>query len=117
MTTASRFNLFNQLRKDCFLHYYIDYFIQFTKTFEKTQKFDSTPTDNLTEYDTQSIMHYDGLLRGFFPKSNPIMTDRITGQTIGINREMSQLDIKKINEMYPCPVRGKFSNIFAFFWL
>ena len=55
-------------------------------------------------------MHYDGTLRGFF--SNPIMTDKITGKSIGINRELSQLDIQKLNKMYPCkpigPICGKF---------
>ena len=55
-------------------------------------------------------MHYDGTLRGFF--SNPIMTDKITGKSIGINRELSQLDIQKLNKMYPCyrtdPACGKF---------
>ena len=63
-------------------------------------------------------MHYDGLLRGFFPTSNPIMKDKITGLSIGINREMSKLDIEKLNEMYPCkqlgPVCGKFSYLLYF---
>ena len=85
---------------------------------KKTQKLNSTPNDNFTEYDTQSIMHYDGLLRGFFPASNPIIKDKQTGKSIPINRKMSQLDIQKLNEMYPCkqigPVCGKLS---AFCWL
>ena len=83
--------------------------------FKKPEKFDWIPTDNLTAYDTQSIMHYDGTLRGFFSK--PIMTDKLTGKSIGINRELSQLDIQKLNKMYPCkpigPACGKFRNIFV----
>ena len=55
-------------------------------------------------------MHYDGKLNGFF--QNPIMKDKITGQSIGINKEMSQLDIQKLNKMYPCkpiaPACGEF---------
>ena len=55
-------------------------------------------------------MHYDGTLRGFF--RNPIMTEKITGKSIGVNREMSQLDIEKLNKMYPCkpmaPACGEF---------
>ena len=53
-------------------------------------------------------MHYDGTLRGYF--RNPIMVDK-TGNSIGVNRKMSPLDIQKLNEMYPCkqtgPVLGK----------
>ena len=45
-------------------------------------------------------MHYDGLLRGNVP--TPIITNLTTGQIIGVNREMSLLDIQKLNEMYPC---------------
>ena len=64
----------------------------------------------MTAYDTHSIMHYDGKLNGFF--QNPIMKDKITGQGIGINKEMSQLDIEKLNKMYPCkpiaPACGEF---------
>ena len=66
-------------------------------------------------------MHYDGLLRGFFPKRNPIMKDKITGLSIGINRQMSKLDIEKLNEMYPCkqqdPVCGKFLYFLTTGWL
>ena len=47
-------------------------------------------------------MHYDGLLRGLFPANNPIMKDKKTGKSIAINRKMSKLDIKKLNDMYPC---------------
>ena len=78
---------------------------------KKTLKFKRTPGDNLSEYDTGSIMHYDGTLRGFF--STPIMTDKATGKSIGVNRKMSPIDIQKLNKMYPCksadPVCGKFS--------
>ena len=45
-------------------------------------------------------MHYDGTLRGRF--RSPIITDKITGKSIGVNREMSPLDIEKLNQMYPC---------------
>ena len=55
-------------------------------------------------------MHYDGTLRGRF--SYPIMTDKITGKGIEVNRKMSTLDIQKLNKMYPCqptgPVCGEF---------
>ena len=78
--------------------------------FEKTFKFNWTSTDDLTDYDIHSIMHYDGTLRGRF--SYPIMTDKTTGKGIEINRKMSLLDIKKLNKMYPCqstgPICGKF---------
>ena len=66
----------------------------------KTKKYNPTPGDHLMAYDTKSIMHYDGTLRGYF--STPIMTDKITGISIGVNREMSPLDINKLNQMYPC---------------
>ena len=76
----------------------------------KTKKFNWTSTDDLTDYDIHSIMHYDGTLRGHF--SHPIMTDKRTGKGIEINRKMSSLDIKKLNKMYPCqstdPICGKF---------
>ena len=56
-------------------------------------------------------MHYDGTLSGFF--ENPIMKERITGKGIEVNRELSQIDVEKLNKMYPCkgtdPVCGKFS--------
>ena len=75
---------------------------------EKLKKFNLTSTDYLTEYDVRSIMHYDGTLRGYFSK--PIMTDK-NGRGIEVNREMSKLDIEKLNKMYPCestdPVCGK----------
>ena len=56
--------------------------------------------NSLTTYDKQSIMHFDGTLRGFFP--TPIMTDKRTGKGIGLNKEMSPLDIERLNKMYPC---------------
>ena len=55
----------------------------------------------MTAYDKQSIMHYDGTWKGYF-QNNPIMKDRKTGETIGINRELSKIDIEKLNKMYPC---------------
>ena len=55
-------------------------------------------------------MHYDGTLRGFF--SNPIMKDKLTGKSIGVNKELSPMDIEKLNKLYPCksttPACGKF---------
>ena len=81
--------------------------------FKKTQKLNPAPRDNFTAYDTRSIMHYDGTLGGRF-ESNPIMKDKRTGKSIGVNREMSSIDIQKLNEMYPCkamePVGGKLMN-------
>ena len=66
-------------------------------------------------------MHYDGLLRGLVSKSNPIIKDAITGEIIGINTELSKLDIEKLNEMYPCkqqgPVCGKFLYFLTTGWL
>ena len=67
----------------------------------KTEKLNSTPGDDLTAYDINSIMHYDGTLGGFF-SSDPVMKDKITGKSIEVNREMSPIDIRKLNEMYPC---------------
>ena len=67
---------------------------------KKTYKYNPTPGDELTAYDKDSIMHYDGTLRGYF--STPIMKDKITGKGIGVNRKLSQTDIQKLNQMYPC---------------
>ena len=76
---------------------------------QNLQKIDWIST-NLTEYDTKSIMHYDGLLRGHF--QHPVMIDQQTGKGIEVNKNMSSLDIEKLNKMYPCnktdPVCGKF---------
>ena len=44
-------------------------------------------------------MHYDSYLNGIF--SNPIMISYTTG-VIGVNKEMSPIDIRKLNAMYPC---------------
>ena len=86
--------------------------------FEKTLKFNWTSTDDLTDYDIHSIMHYDGTLRGHF--SYPVMTDKRTGKGIEINRKMSSLDIQKLNKMYPCqstgPACGKFYSIVTIGW-
>ena len=35
------------------------------------------------------------------------MKDRKTGETIGINRELSKIDIEKLNKMYPCTPTSK----------
>ena len=62
-------------------------------------------------------MHYDGLLRGFFPATNPIIKDKKTGKSIAINRKMSDLDIKKINDMYPCKqLSATCGKLSAFCW-
>ena len=70
------------------------------KIFWKTEKFDSTPMNSLTAYDKQSIMHFDGTLRGYF--STPVMTDKITGKGIPFNTELSPSDVQRLNKMYPC---------------
>jgi len=84
----------------------------------KTEKYNWTSTDDLTDYDIHSIMHYDGTLRGYF--SHPVMTDKRTGKGIEINRKMSSLDIQKLNKMYPCqstgPACGKFYSIVTLGW-
>ena len=53
-------------------------------------------------------MHYDGTLRGRF--QDPIIVEKITGKAIEVNREMSPLDIQKLNALYPCkpsdPIRS-----------
>ena len=78
-------------------------FVSFQKL-EKTSKIDWNSTEKLTEYDIHSIMHYDGTLRGHF--ANPILTDKITGKGIEVNKKLSPLDIKKLNKMYPCKETG-----------
>ena len=50
-------------------------------------------------------MHYDGTLRGRFSIKTPIMRDKKTGKSIEINKQMSPLDIQKLNKMYPCKTR------------
>ena len=45
-------------------------------------------------------MHFDGTLGGFF--KTPVLKDKITGEGIEINKELSALDIEKLNAMYPC---------------
>ena len=64
------------------------------REFKKTQKYNSSPSDNLTRYDIESIMHYDGNVGGRVSYI-PIMTDKITGKGIKINKKMSPTDIKK----------------------
>ena len=78
----------------------------------KIYKFDWLPTDkNLTKYDIKSIMHYDGTLNGWFPENNPVMKG-LDGSKIEVNKELSPLDIEKLNKMYPCqqtsPACGKY---------
>ena len=115
MAAARKYGFFSSLRKACFLGFKIIHrrrlFNYRKKISWKTFKFDLTPNDTSTAYDTLSIMHYDGTMRGFFSK--PIMTNKATGKSIGVNRKMSPIDIQKLNEMYPCesadPVCGKFS--------
>ena len=55
-------------------------------------------------------MHYDGFLGGRI--QHPIIIDKLTGKGIQVNKEMSSLDIEKLNQMYPCnktdPGCGKF---------
>ena len=61
---------------------------------------------DVTKYDVKSIMHYPGFLNGEI-----FMTDKLTGKRIEENKNMSRLDIEKLNKMYPCnntnPVCGK----------
>ena len=64
----------------------------------KFKKYNYSPGD--APYDVTSIMHYDGKLRGH--SQTPIMTDKKTGKSIGVNRKMSPMDIQKLNKMYPC---------------
>ena len=64
---------------------------------------------DITKYDTKSIMHYPGFMRGEI-----FMTDKLTGERIEENKNMSRLDIEKLNKMYPCNntdlVCGKYFN-------
>ena len=59
-------------------------------------------------------MHYDGKLIETNLFQNPVMRDKCTGQSIGINTKLSKLDIRKLNKMYPCkptaPACGEFCN-------
>ena len=82
-------------------------------TTEKIWKFDRSDENDLTAYDTRSIMHYDGTLSGFF--ENPIMKERITGKGIEVNRELSQIDIEKLNKMYPCKQTASACGKFWYF--
>ena len=112
MAAAARTDAINQFRKASFLKIKNKNILSVPNfgTLEKTRKINWPSTDNLTEYDIHSILHYDGTLRGHFTK--PIMTDKLTGKGIAINREMSPLDIQKLNKLYPCksmdPICGKF---------
>ena len=50
-------------------------------------------------------MHYDGTLGGRFSENNPVM-EGIHGEKITVNKELSPLDIAKLNKMYPCQQTG-----------
>ena len=54
-------------------------------------------------------MHYDGFLGGRI--QYPIIIDKLTRKGIEVNKNMSSLDIEKLNQMYPCnktdPICGK----------
>ena len=57
-------------------------------------------------------MHYDGFLGGRI--QHPIIIDKRTGMGIEVNKEMSSMDIEKLNKMYPCNktnlICGKFCH-------
>ena len=57
-------------------------------------------------------MHYQGTFKDDQNREVIIMKDRKTGASIGVNKELSLLDIKKLNKMYPCqtvnPTCGEF---------
>ena len=63
------------------------------------QRFQNTTASFLTDYDTDSIMHYDSYGNGFF--RNPAIT-KLDGSIIEANTKMSDLDIVTLNKMYPC---------------
>ena len=60
-------------------------------------------------------MHYDSTLNGFFP--NPIMVNKTTGASIEVNKEMSPIDIRKLNTMYPCQNNNSACGKTFHFWL
>ena len=53
----------------------------------------------LTDYDTESIMHYDSFGNGFF--RDPALT-KLDGTVIEVNKKLSRLDIMSLNKLYPC---------------
>ena len=53
----------------------------------------------LTDYDTESIMHYDSFGNGAF--RNPALT-KLDGTVIEANKKLSRLDIMSLNKLYPC---------------
>ena len=63
------------------------------------QRFQNTTASFVTEYDMDSIMHYDSYGNGFF--INPAIT-KLDGSIIEANTKMSDLDIITLNKMYPC---------------
>lgn len=52
-----------------------------------------------TPYDVFSIMHYDSFGNNYF--QNPVIRT-INGSLIEQNKNMSELDIQSLNNMYPC---------------
>ena len=52
-----------------------------------------------TEYDIDSLMHYDSYGNGFF--KDPAIT-KLDGSIIKPNTKLSILDITALNKMYPC---------------
>ena len=120
MKTANAWGFHDHLEKACFLQFKT--ITTSSKEFvasnylRKFQKYNYSPGD--APYDVTSIMHYDGKLRGHF--QTPIMTNKRTGNSIGVNREMSSMDIQKLNKMYPCkqadPPCGRFLH-FVFYLL
>ena len=53
----------------------------------------------LSEYDFESIMHYDSYLSGAF--FQPAM-NKLDGTVIEVNKKLSDLDIVSLNKLYPC---------------
>ena len=63
------------------------------------QRFLNSTASYSTDYDTDSIMHYDSYGNGFF--RTPAIT-KLDGSIIEANTKMSNLDIITLNKMYPC---------------
>lgn len=56
-------------------------------------------TSVTTPYDVSSIMHYDSFGNTYFQR--PVLRT-INGTLIEQNKNMSELDIQSLNNMYPC---------------
>jgi len=52
------------------------------------------------DYDYKSIMHYNSDLGGALP--SPILFNKASGAEIGVNKELSALDIQSLRLLYPC---------------